>query len=37
MHQYSTRHTANNSVTLKQSQTHFYGMNLTEYQESNLY
>ena len=32
MHQHSTRHVANNSVILKQSQTQFYGIFSIEYQ-----
>ena len=37
MHQHCTRHAANNSVILKQSQTQFYGIHSIEYQAASFW
>ena len=37
MHQHHTRHAANNSVILKQSQTQFYGIHSIEYQAASFW
>ena len=37
MHQHRTRHAANNSVILKQSQTRYYGINSMEYRAASFW